>query len=223
MDYDAIVTQALTLLQREQRLSYRVLKLRLQLDDDTLEALKEDLIYTKKLAVDEDGRVLVWTSETGTTAPAAAAPTEPPARAPLTYTPPYTYCIPTVCPSVASRNLLLYQSLPSSVPSRYALVRRRKDDTGVGTASKGIVEGLRRFPRRVPSHGGPSGRVRCALSTGPGDQGQPAQRAPLPPGAAVPFATQECRGHRNAGRCRALGPASGHRHYPPGSAPLVRG
>jgi class 3 adenylate cyclase len=60
MDYDAIVTQALTLLQREQRLSYRVLKLRLQLDDDTLEALKEDLIYAKKLAVDEDGRVLVW-------------------------------------------------------------------------------------------------------------------------------------------------------------------
>ena len=89
MDYDAIVTQALTLLQREQRLSYRVLKLRLQLDDDTLEALKEDLIYAKKLAVDEDGRVLVWTSETGTTAGAAAAPTEPPARAPLTYTPPY--------------------------------------------------------------------------------------------------------------------------------------
>jgi class 3 adenylate cyclase/tetratricopeptide (TPR) repeat protein len=89
MDYDAIVTQALALLQREQRLSYRVLKLRLQLDDDTLEALKEDLIYAKKLAVDEDGRVLVWTSETGTTAPAAAAPTEPPARAPLTYTPPY--------------------------------------------------------------------------------------------------------------------------------------
>ena len=60
MDYDAIVTQALTLLQREHRLSYRVLKLRLQLDDDMLEALKEDLIYAKKLAVDEDGRVLVW-------------------------------------------------------------------------------------------------------------------------------------------------------------------
>jgi hypothetical protein len=50
MDYDAIVTQALTLLQREQRLSYRVLKLRLQLNDDTLEALTGDLIYAKKLA-----------------------------------------------------------------------------------------------------------------------------------------------------------------------------
>jgi hypothetical protein len=46
---------------------------------------------------------------------------------------------PTVCPSVASHNLLLYQSLPLIIPYRYALLRRRKDDTGVGTASRGIV------------------------------------------------------------------------------------
>ena len=72
MDYDAIVTQALTLLQREQRLSYRMLKLRLQLDDDTLEALKEELIYAKKLAVDEDGRVLVWTGGTSSLPPTAS-------------------------------------------------------------------------------------------------------------------------------------------------------
>ena len=77
MDYDAIVAQALTLLQREQRLSYRVLKLRLQLDDDTLEALKEDLIYAKKLAVDEDGRVLVWTGGTSSV-PTTASPGPPP-------------------------------------------------------------------------------------------------------------------------------------------------
>src|SRR5262245_52161167 len=37
---------------------------------------------------------------------------------------------PTVCPFVASRNLLLYQSLPSSIPYRHANVRRRKDDPG---------------------------------------------------------------------------------------------
>ena len=68
----------LLLLQREQRLSYRVLKLRLQLDDDTLEALKEDLIYAKQLAVDEEGRVLVWTGGTSS-APTAASPVPPPA------------------------------------------------------------------------------------------------------------------------------------------------
>src|SRR6476619_5599151 len=77
MDYEAIVSQALALLQREQRLSYRVLKLRLQLDDDLLEALKEDLIYAKKLAVDEDGRVLVWTGGTSG-APTPTSPVHPP-------------------------------------------------------------------------------------------------------------------------------------------------
>ena len=54
MDYEAVLAQVLEFLQREQRLSYRVLKRRLQLDDETLEDLKEDLIYAKKLAMDVD-------------------------------------------------------------------------------------------------------------------------------------------------------------------------
>jgi class 3 adenylate cyclase/predicted ATPase len=81
MDYDAVVEQAIALLQREQRLSYRVLKLRLQLDDDTLEALKEDLIYAKQLAVDEAGRVLVWAGGAGAAtvpAPGVTLSAEPP-------------------------------------------------------------------------------------------------------------------------------------------------
>jgi class 3 adenylate cyclase len=78
MDYDAVLAQVLTLLQREQRVAYRVLKLRLQLDDDLLEALKEDLIYAKKLAVDEEGRVLVWTGGTSS-APTTASPVPLPA------------------------------------------------------------------------------------------------------------------------------------------------
>jgi class 3 adenylate cyclase len=80
MDYDAIVTQVLDLLQREQRVAYRVLKRRLQLDDETLEDLKDDLIYAKKLAMDEDGRVLVWTGETSSV-PTTASPVLPPATA----------------------------------------------------------------------------------------------------------------------------------------------
>ena len=72
MDYDAILAQVIALLQREQRLAYRVLKLRLQIDDDLLEALKDDLIYAKKLAVDEEGRVLVWTGGTPGAPPTAS-------------------------------------------------------------------------------------------------------------------------------------------------------
>jgi class 3 adenylate cyclase len=78
MDYEAVLAQVLALLQQEQRLSYRVLKRRLHLDDDLLEDLKEDLIYAKKQAVDEDGRVLVWTGGTSS-APTTASPVPPPA------------------------------------------------------------------------------------------------------------------------------------------------
>jgi class 3 adenylate cyclase len=76
MDYQTVLATVLALLQQEQRLSYRVLKLRLQLDDDTLEALKEDLIYAKKLAIDEEGRVLVWTG--GTDQPLSLLPSSTP-------------------------------------------------------------------------------------------------------------------------------------------------
>jgi hypothetical protein len=76
---------------------------------------------------------------------------------------------PTVSPllsPVASRNALLLQSLPNSIPYRQAKVRRRKDDHRVGTAARGIMERLYRLPRRLPSDGGPARRVRRALSTG---------------------------------------------------------
>jgi class 3 adenylate cyclase len=81
MDYDAVLEQAIALLQQQRRLSYRVLKLRLQLDDDTFEALKEDLIYAKHLAKDEGGKVLVWVGEAASQADqsqrAATTPLEP--------------------------------------------------------------------------------------------------------------------------------------------------
>src|SRR5215471_4781806 len=80
MDYDAVLAHVLALLQQEQRVAYRVLKRRLQLDDETLADLKDDLIYAKKLATDEDGRVLVWTGGT------SSAPTTP-SPVPLPATP----------------------------------------------------------------------------------------------------------------------------------------
>src|SRR5262249_41523751 len=77
MDFTALRTQVMALLQGEGRVAYRALKLQFQLDDDTLEALKDDLIYAKRLAVDEEGRVLVWTGGTSS-APTTASPGPPP-------------------------------------------------------------------------------------------------------------------------------------------------
>jgi class 3 adenylate cyclase len=78
MDFTALRTQVIELLQREQRLSYRALKRQFALDDEDLEALKDELIYAKKLAVDEEGRVLVWTGGTSG-APTTASPVPLPA------------------------------------------------------------------------------------------------------------------------------------------------
>jgi class 3 adenylate cyclase/predicted ATPase len=78
MDFTALRTQVIALLQREQRLSYRALQRQFALDDEDLEALKDELIYAKKLAVDEEGRVLVWTGGTSS-APPTASPVPLPA------------------------------------------------------------------------------------------------------------------------------------------------
>src|SRR5215831_8184670 len=71
MTFDEVLAQIIDLLQREQRVSYRALKVRFQLNDDLLETVKDELIYAKKLAVDEENRVLVW-------AGIVEAPSQPP-------------------------------------------------------------------------------------------------------------------------------------------------
>ncbi|MGE3535971.1 MAG: adenylate/guanylate cyclase domain-containing protein [Candidatus Tectimicrobiota bacterium] len=81
MMFDEILAQVLDLLQRERRLSYRALKVRFGLDDDHLEALKDEIIEAKQLAVDEKGRVLVWTGDLASSQASAAPP--PSARVPV--------------------------------------------------------------------------------------------------------------------------------------------
>jgi len=85
MTFDEILAQVLDLLRREGRVSYRALKRRFDLDEDYLEDLKAEIIQAKKLAVDEDGAVLVWTGD----AAIAPAPGSDSERAPLSYTPAY--------------------------------------------------------------------------------------------------------------------------------------
>ena len=63
MTFDEILEQVITLLKRQGRVSYRAIKVRFDLNDDHLEAVKDELIYAQQLAVDEDNRVLVWTGE----------------------------------------------------------------------------------------------------------------------------------------------------------------
>jgi hypothetical protein len=71
MTFEEILDHAIAMLQRRGRLTYRTLQLQFQLDEAHLEALKDELVYGQRLAVDEEGRVLVWTGDTASaTAPA---------------------------------------------------------------------------------------------------------------------------------------------------------
>ena len=61
MTFDEVLAQTIELLQREGRVSYRALKRRFSIDDEYIEDLKTEIIRAKRLAIDEDGVVLVWT------------------------------------------------------------------------------------------------------------------------------------------------------------------
>src|SRR5712691_12167996 len=81
MTFDEVLDQVLELLQREKRVSYRALKRRFDLDDEYLEDLKDEMIKAKRLAMDEEGSVLVWTGDAQeVTAPSAQTTRQPAAQ-----------------------------------------------------------------------------------------------------------------------------------------------
>jgi class 3 adenylate cyclase len=62
MRFSEVVEQAIEFLRRRERVSYRALKREFDLDDEALEDLKTELIDAQRIAADEDGKILVWTS-----------------------------------------------------------------------------------------------------------------------------------------------------------------
>jgi class 3 adenylate cyclase len=89
MTFEEILDQAIAMLQRRGRLTYGALKRQFQLDDAYLDDVKAELIEGQRVAVDEDGRVLVWTGAEVSAPHPRPSPVSSPDRLPLAYTPPY--------------------------------------------------------------------------------------------------------------------------------------
>jgi class 3 adenylate cyclase/tetratricopeptide (TPR) repeat protein len=87
MTFEEILDQAIAMLQRRGRLTYSTLKRQFQLDDAALEDLKNELIAGQRLAVDEQGNVLVWTGAEVAVPPPTAPSASSQDRPPLSYTP----------------------------------------------------------------------------------------------------------------------------------------
>src|SRR5262249_22282319 len=88
MTFEEILDQAIAMLQRRGRVTYRMLRLQFQLDEEQLEALKDELLFAHPQVHDEAERGLVWTGDPGPALP-ASAPAGTPVSALLAYTPPY--------------------------------------------------------------------------------------------------------------------------------------
>ena len=73
MEFDDVLEQVLTLLERDKRLSYRGINRRFALDDEYLEDLKEELLFSHAEISEPDGRGVIWNGEGGET----AGPSEP--------------------------------------------------------------------------------------------------------------------------------------------------
>jgi len=89
--FSEIVKQAAALLEESHRITYRALKLEFGLTDEQLDVLKDELIAAKRLAVDEDDKVLVWTGGAGTGEPEnrRIGVSESSPQPPSSYTPPH--------------------------------------------------------------------------------------------------------------------------------------
>src|SRR5690349_5588699 len=85
MDIIEVVAQVWELLQQQGRLSYRIVQRQFALDDAALEDVKFELIDIQDVAVDKDGKMLVWKGAEGTPAPPSRAPS--PSQPPASYTP----------------------------------------------------------------------------------------------------------------------------------------
>ena len=75
MTFEEILDQAVAMLQRRGRVTYRTLQLQFQLDDAHLAALKDELLYSQPHVVDDAGRGLVWTADTDM--PSTLSPSPP--------------------------------------------------------------------------------------------------------------------------------------------------
>src|SRR5262245_15217957 len=77
MTFEELLDQAIDLIRRRGRVTYRVLKRHFHLDDDNLEGLKDERLYGQPRVVEADDKGLIWTG----TPPAAAPDTHPHAEA----------------------------------------------------------------------------------------------------------------------------------------------
>ncbi len=84
MDIIEVLDGVASLLQQKGRLSYRIVKMQFQLDDEQLEVLKEELLFSHPEIVEVDGRGLVWNGAAEKSSTSQPSPSQPQSQPPST-------------------------------------------------------------------------------------------------------------------------------------------
>src|SRR5262245_66667322 len=74
MTFEELLMQVTELLQHQGRISYGALKRRFGVDDAYLQDLKDELIDAQRVALDEGGKILVWTGRAQGVDPPLSSP-----------------------------------------------------------------------------------------------------------------------------------------------------
>src|SRR5215510_4161509 len=98
MDFVTVLDQVIALLRQRGRLTYRTLNRQFHLDDASLDDVKAELLAGQRVAVEEDGRVLVWTGNVAGTSETSSPP-PPSLLSPLTQDTPSLHPASPVMPS----------------------------------------------------------------------------------------------------------------------------
>ncbi len=130
-----VADQVVALLKSRGRVSYRSLTRESDLDEPTLDDLKEELLFSHPEIVEVDGRGLGWNRAGETQSPPQPAPSPPQARSPSTYRPQH----------LAER----IRAEQQAMESRGTADGERKTITALFTDLKGSTAFIRRLrPRR---------------------------------------------------------------------------
>jgi class 3 adenylate cyclase/predicted ATPase len=103
MTFEELLDHALAMLERRGRVTYRALKLQFMLDDQGLEALKDELLYAHSQVVDDAGRGLIWRGAT------VSVPASGPVSPHVSPWPPLTSTPLATTPQPSDENLMVPQ------------------------------------------------------------------------------------------------------------------
>ncbi len=123
MDILEVLEQVRELLQQKGRITYRILKRQFALDDEALEDLKEELLFSHPEITEVDGRGLAWAGDTQAPATPSSSQLQP--QTPASVALPERFSLRTTCDCEREQRQRIALDFRSPNPRLHVIQRGR--------------------------------------------------------------------------------------------------